>query len=565
MPTPRRAIRGFKRFDLLRLALVLVIVTATWLHHYRFFTAQQFSQPIDYWGDALFTAGVVKACEEGAYTPFLLKQVSTHGAPGTATWDDFPIPEQLQFWGTGVLARVVGLFAAINLAYLGAACLAAGVFYVVARRLRVRWWFAMATAALYGLSPFLFGRTVHHFNLLFYAHLPLVGLLALRLASRAGVPWAKRGHVLWVAVAAGLNNPYFLNFSLQLVVLGAFLGAMRRRGVKRAGSRMRTAAVWCVVAIGSAAALNAHVVIRAIQSGPNGQAMGRAPSDLERFALKPIELVLPSRPHVVPFVDAFAGRYESQQKVLQSERSYLGLGAAIALLMALGASLLTLGRRTTLAGDLGTFAAWLIAYSLPAGLNAVTGLLGITVFRSTNRASIVVATLALLALGRIVSARRWGRMELGAAVVTLALLPFFIAEQMFPRLDEGQIAQMHARAAADAALMQQLEARVGPGAMIFQLPVVGFPEESFEPFRPSLWTHGLRYSFGAMRGRPEAQVQSELAALPAQQLGPRLRSLGFKAIVVDGDASGLTQQLQQVGAAERLVSPDGSLQAIVLP
>lgn len=549
-----------------RAALSLLLVLVTFLIHYRFFEVQRLDQPIDYWGDALFSAGFVKACEQGSYTPFLMKNVWTHGAPGVASWDDFPVPEQLPMCAVGWLARVVGLFRAINLAYLGAMLVAALALYAVMRALRVRWPIAVLLSAVYGISPYAVGRTVHHFNLIFYWHLPFVVLTCVWLASRAGITWRSRKFQVAIATAVtvGLHNPYYLNFALQLVVLAGLAGHLRRG--RAPGRGLKTMFAMLCVTVGTALLVNAHVLVNVARNGANPHVASRTASDLERFALKPIELLLPHQPHAFEPFQKNAERYDRQQRILQSERSYLGLIGALALLATLVAATLgAMKKQSSLPADLGLSTAWLLLYASPAGLNAVTGLVGFTLFRATNRASIVIMTLALIAGGRMLSAAARRVKTVWLLLALVAIAPLALWEQLFPRLTPAQVEQMHARADSDRVLMEQLQARVAKGSRIFQLPIVGYPEESFEPFRPFLHADGLSFSFGAMRGRPEAEFQRRIATLPPRAMVDELSNSGFSAIWIQGDASGLFRAMSADFRVDLLTSPDGSSSVILLP
>ena len=61
---------------------------------------------------------------------------------------------------------------------------------------------------------------------------------------------------------------------------------------------------------------------------------------------------------------------------------------------------------------------------------------------------------------------------------------------------------------AAAACSLSISWRLPPGAMVFQLPVMAFPEVApahnlgdYEHFRPYLATRALRFSYGMLKGR----------------------------------------------------------------
>jgi hypothetical protein len=109
-----------------------------------------------------------------------------------------------------------------------------------------------------------------------------------------------------------------------------------------------------------------------------------------------------------------------------------------------------------------------------------------------------------------------------------------------------------------------LEGRLPPGAMIFQLPVESFPSDEglgktlpYDQAKPYLVSQTLRWSFPAFADGL-AKWQREVAAMPAKQIGPAIRAAGFSAILVDrrgfdDDARELTEELRRERPGSTLV------------
>jgi hypothetical protein len=93
---------------------------------------------------------------------------------------------------------------------------------------------------------------------------------------------------------------------------------------------------------------------------------------------------------------------------------------------------------------------------------------------------------------------------------------------------------------ADAKFVATMERRLPPGAMVFQLPVVDFPEHgairhmaAHDLIKESyLHSDDLRWSAGGVRGR-SGEWQWPAAQLRTRELLRRLRVLGFSAIMLD--------------------------------
>jgi phosphoglycerol transferase len=127
-----------------------------------------------------------------------------------------------------------------------------------------------------------------------------------------------------------------------------------------------------------------------------------------------------------------------------------------------------------------------------------------------------------------------------------------------PKLErELDPATIAAQVAADTAFGRELERALPANTMVFQLPVVSFPEAEtiyqlgeYEHFRPYLATDNLRFSFGATKLRARSRWQRELQALPLPELVGRLEDYGFGAIYLNrkGFADGGEQALRELAA-----------------
>ena len=92
----------------------------------------------------------------------------------------------------------------------------------------------------------------------------------------------------------------------------------------------------------------------------------------------------------------------------------------------------------------------------------------------------------------------------------------------------------------DAAFGDRVMHTYPPGTAIYQLPYVPFPEGvppapvagSYDGVRGYLHTTGLRWSYGAMRGRPQ-DVGADIADVPLDRQIPALVAGGFAAFWVD--------------------------------
>jgi len=216
------------------------------------------------------------------------------------------------------------------------------------------------------------------------------------------------------------------------------------------------------------------------------------------------------------------------------------------------------------------------------GLNAIIGAFGITMFRAACRYAVVILAISLLYAARrlttiqmAASSRAadgtqgilWGTV---AAVVGLVIL----VDQV-PRAPAGEYTKaIEVLVDSDRRFVADMEAALPEGAMIFQLPVMEYPESpvaglgSYEHFRPYLYSTKLRYSFGSQKGREREAWQQEVAKMPAEKAIAEIARQGFDAIYInrrgfpDGGKA-IEDAIREAGFTRPLIrSPAGDLDCI---
>lgn len=519
--------------------------------------------PISYQGDAwAFLAGV-KAARDGHVRPLQPILVPELNAPAGARWDDYPNRQPTLLFATGLLARTVGIFAAANIVLLLAHLLAAAAFYAVARYLRARWQWAAAAASAFALSPYIFYRSLTHLSLSLYWPIPLAILVVAGCARPRGTaPGTRRFFLaLGVALVVGLGNVYYAGLMAQFLLLAAAAQACRRRWRLVAGPLVLVG-----VLVAAEAADNAHYLLARAREGPNPAALVRPYGNLERFALKPIELGLPTPgTSLAPWRSLSSVYWKGAIFRGEMGSAYLGLVGVLALV---GLAAAALARRRTAPAPPTAFAIlWVVLFSMVGGLNGFVGLAGFVWFRATNRYSIWILALVLLAASVRVSRRSWTRgVHATAAAGVLGLV---LADQV-PRTPAEPVAGIRATLASDETLVRSIEAVLPAGAMIFMLPVVDYPEgrvvnrlTDYELFRPYLVASRLRFSYGNDRGRPGSDWPHEIEALSGADAVRRLEETGFAGVILAcrGYADGGAEQLAELAAAgrrETVASADGA-------
>ena len=565
MPSPHHHHRARTlRSDALCALGLLALIVATWCVAYGRTSFEAWRVPVAYRGDALFLTAYLKAARDGHVAPGISLEVPELNAPFVANWDDHPRTLRATFLLAGLLARRTGLFVAINLLLLLAHVLAGLSFFVVARQLRARLEWAAAGALAFGLSHFLFWRSLDHLDLALAWHIPLCVLVVAWSFSGRGIPWGSRRLLASAAVTvvAGIHNPYYACLFGQFLLLAAAARALRRG--RRAGALPVLALAGLLVA--TFLLDNAGSLLHQWRVGPNPGA-SRPYGNLERYALKPLELLIPP----LGFGLADWGRLASihwERRLYRGEGGspYLGLVGATGLVWLAGLSVLRLLRRPPSPPPATVVAiTWILAYSMLGGVNQLAGILGFLWLRGTNRFSVWILALVLLYL----ATRRPAVSRRAALVTALAATALVFADQVPWRRSRVDPALVRNAVAADRVFVEKLESLLPPGAMLFMMPLTEFPEgrpvlraAEYEHLRPYLFSRQLRFSFGTDKGRAREQWQLDVAAQPPVAMSEALEACGFAGILLNrraypADAQELLEPLDRSGRDVEAVDGTG--------
>jgi phosphoglycerol transferase len=551
----------------LRVGLLLLVTALVWAGYYRVWTLEDWQLPTDYVGDAHEILARLKAASEGDTWPLLPQVIERLGAPFGAQWSGYPTPDKPLMLALGALANAIGVFAAANAGLLLAQLTAALAFYVTARWLRCRWEWAFAGALLFAYTYHTFHRGLPHFSFVFTWTVPL-GLLAVWLVAQSKrLEWRSRGAALClgIAVAFGVSTPYNLLFWGQLLVwamIAQWFGTRRRVNLEigfAAG----------VIALLAFFITNAEVWLH-VQERDGLPLLTRNYGGTERYALKPMEMFIPPQFHRLDLMAFFGHRYTRWSEWRgEAYLPYLGIAGIVGMLWLLGVSVRRLLQRRAVPGHALSMA-WLLSYSTVGGLtNVVAFFVGIQVFRATNRVAVFISAIVLLFLVVRLSRLtvRWPAHWRWAAALGLAALG--LVDQLPRRWPDDVYARMAADARSDLRFGRDLEKELPAGAMVFQLPVLGFPEVTppsrlvdYELFRPYLTTEHIKFSYGAAKYRSFSRWQRDLENVSVETLVRRLETYGFSALYInrkgyDDRGEAILKELESLGYTRRLQSAGG--------
>ena len=553
--------------------------------------------------DVVITLAAMKAYSVGDATPFIWKTVRHLGAPFHASWNDWPSLDEVHGVVQLVLARLCGAFAGLNILLVLGHLLAAGTMYAVARVSGAEPAWAFVGGMAFGIAPFLFAQSAHHSTVEWAWHVPLFTLVWRWIATDSGIkPWSPK---FWWAVAigmtAGLQNVYYTNVLCQLTLVTALLQYWRHRAFPPLGSAL---AVVAAAAIGFAVS-NLDTWTYKLAYGPNEGALVREYKWLEIYGLKIKDLFIPPLTHRSDTLANFSNAHRQVAPLLDEGASYQGVVGLACLLGLVLTSVrdVVKGREKDVPMEAWQVL-WIVLMFTTGGLNAlVAATTGFTMFRGGCRYSIAILAITLLWAARRISTfqtetkrkRPAGATDwrwLAAAACTCLVI---LSDQV-PRSPASETTVMIARqVAADREFTEKMEASLPDGAMVFQMPVMEFPESPipgvppYDHFRPYLFSRNLRYSFGSMKGRerekwqPAVQGKFFEGATLDQPAGvirvkpessraavEELKRLGFSAIYINRNGfpdrgKGIEEALLDLGYAKPPIrNATGDLACIVL-
>jgi hypothetical protein len=488
----------------------------------------------------------------------------------------------------------------VNVYYLFTFVAVALAAWFVLRRLGVSRLVAIIVAILYTFLPYHFARGEAHLLLSGYFMVPIATLLILRVlsdnppfttrqASRWRVDFRNRTAVLWLLACAALGStgPYYAFFAVLLLGAAVVLDLVARRSWRRLVSGAIAAGV-----------VTATLLINLSPSflywfghGQNDRAIPRGISETEVNGLRVSELVLPRIDHRLSFLAEAQRKSDRFSPVSTSERGqqlgFVGAVGFVGLLVFTLSRLLRrrrtdkptrgpppLGTRAEIAQRLGLLAVVAIIVSAVSGVSLLITAIGVRYIRSYNRISVFIAFFALIAAAfalewLIRRLPRWHGRAVLAAAVCVAVLAVGVFDQTSPA-DVPDYRAVDRAWNSDDVFMHRIQRELRPGAAVFEMPYVFFPEAGmivgtgpYDQVRGWLHADSLRWSWGSVRGR-EGDWQGALVRLDVPAALDALTAVGFTGLMIDragyeDHGAGIEARYTGTLGRQPRVSPDGRL------
>jgi hypothetical protein len=335
-----------------------------------------------------------------------------------------------------------------------------------------------------------------------------------------------------------LGGIYYSAFTLLLLAVTLLVRMVATRDL-RAIAR----GALLLVAIG-AVSLSAAISVTAGQNKSTIVSMPgqRGFFESEVFAGKFMDLVLPWIHHRVAIFSQVTVAYNSLTTPTAEEPALgvIALAGVVALIV-MTLSALVRQRVKPVHPELrmlGVLTLVALCFYSIGGLGSFVALFVTPQLRTWSRFFVLIGLFGLLAVGHWVTHLSQRNRLLGA-VTAAAVLVIGVLDQTNPAVAPNYKA-LRAEVENLTTFSRSIEARVGPGCSVFQLPIVSFPENppvhdmaDYDHFRPYLTPTSLRWSYGAYRGTSLADWQLALPQTSSADLVDDVVAAGFCSIELD--------------------------------
>ncbi len=549
--------------------------------------------PFIYFGDTMFYGMLIKGIgEHGWYlnNPKI-------GMPYGSELHDFPIPDTFHLslikfatFFTDDHALILNIFFILTFPLVTIAS-----FYVF-RQFNISLFPAILGSLLYTFTPYHLSRSEHHLMYSAYYAVPLIVLVMLwvcRLNSnnnqedRQDISFNLRNpkfviSIVFCLLIASTGGVYFSFFACYLFLV---IGLIKTIAFKSLRYFLMPGFLTAVIFATMIANL-APSIIYQYKNGKTDTAQ-RIPAESEVYGLKIAQLVLPLTGHRYGPLRRMKDDYNRYPLVTENDDSTLGFVGAIGFITLLGFLLcrgFNIARAEGATQDSLSHLSLLnisaVLLGTIGGISAIFNLLVSPQIRCYNRISVYVSFFALFTIVLLLEKARQRffpsrglHVLFGVLILLLTVLGLIdqSAKRFVPVYDNAIVEYQN-----DADFIRKIEASVPAGSMIFQLPVKRFPETAaiervtdYDLLKGYLHSKSLRWTYGAMRGRPSDLWQASVAANPIPEMVEAVALTDFEGIYIDrfgyrDDGAELENDLANLLNVKPLISNNGRLSFFTL-
>ncbi len=475
--------------------------------------------------------------------------------------------------------------------------------FVVFRSFNIGFLTAAVFSVLYAFLPYHFMRNSGHLFLSNYAIVPLAIMVGMWIADNKLVIIStnKNGQysispnrlffvAVLVSILIAISGVYYAYYSIVIFIFAWVLRVINSENFF--GKNCAVAFVLCGLIFAVLLCLYLPTFFYHIDHGFNPHVSGRSARDSELFGLRIINLLLPVDNHYLGYFANFTGFFRdvvSNEWERNSES--LGLigsfGFVFLLLWMIGKSYASdknsifskTIKRLALQKDEQNLLSKLAALNLLSVFFATSGGLvmlvstTVPILRSHARFCVFIAFISLFAVAIIFDKIVARKNKFAAAFCLLVVLTFGILDQV-GRVSSStmQSVQMKYKFINDSSFISEIEKSLPPSAMVFVLPIYGFPEEdgdNYGSLTAYIHSRNLRWSYPAIAGRESSVWQKKLKNLEFKEFIEALKQQGFAGVYLDRSQysssysdkklSELERQFKSVATAPMMVSKNSNL------
>jgi hypothetical protein len=499
-------------------SIVLCLLLMTWLLGLH---RANLEIPFGDGGDVLLNSVVVKSLIDNGWVwrnPFL-------GGPYGAQLFDFPFYDNLNL----ALMKLIAMFSSnyaivLNLFFLLTFPLTTISSLVVLRNFKVSYPSALVASLLFTFLPYHFQRGEAHLFLTAYFLVPLMTMVILWIwmggsesqeqePGRFSIPRRQIVSAAFICALIGSAVSYYTFFGCYLLCAAAVISGLRFKSPARVAWGVGLAALtFTVLTINTAPNW-----MYAMRHGGNPVVAKRGPAESELYGLKMTHLLLPISDHRIEFLRKTRRTYDHVIGSYEGATGTLGTIGDVGFFFVLGWLLCSpRGKtRSELPRALGVLTLSALLLGTIGGLGAIFNFLIHPQIRAYNRISIYIAFCSFFGAALLLDAlKRWMGDGNRATYLWYALLGVILWLGVLDQTSSSFVpdySRLKHGFEEQQAFVSQIEATVPRGSMIFEFPNVSFPEskpiatmKGYDEFRGYLHSRSLRWSAGAMKGRPEA-------------------------------------------------------------
>jgi phosphoglycerol transferase len=536
--------------------------------------------PFAYDGDILFSMTLLKSLVHGEWFPFSLPHSEYLGVPYGMHMADFPEAHNLHYLFIYFLSLFTKTPAGLyNGYYLLTFPLSTLCFIYAAKRFRIPNSVALVFGLLFSFLPFHLLRFAHLF-LAAYFIIPLCLMVTLQIGTQLPLLFrfdsatqrykldlrSKRSiEALVVAFLAGTSGVYYAYFfSFFAVVAAASACLYRRKWIYLLSGAMLIG----TLAFSAGLSILPNFIYK-VQHGKNSIIATRSEIESETYGLKLKNIFTPRGNHRIPAIARIRAKHTQNysDRVEGSDES-IGL-VAVAGFFLLLCQLLYLNRaRSVTLSRLALFQVSGTSLAVIGGFGIFVASLLTSKIRCYNRISVYLACIALFGLAFAFKDLRLRMKPIYFYLLLFSVLCFGLFDQLTPDY-VSSYAAVRETYESDQEFFKKVQATMPKNSMILQLPFMIFPESapivnmtSYSHFRGYLHSDGLKWSYGAVHGRPGSAEIENLSRAPLNL--KQIQSAGYQGIYIDrygyaDQGKGIEENLIKETGHAPLISANGRM------